>query len=202
MPVLLLRSCRVSQELDYPKLIRDVYRIWNPIWINTIPALLSKYKGMWPELYKHICKKYKVPVLPLSLSPLSKDERSFVRQRVKQLASKSKFVCQMPLERRGLVSKAKPRQNPSGKPVQTSELQRPPKRARLASGDQRPLAPRTIAQGTAADCLVRCVEHGQLRKLGHCRTVKFVQGGMTHHCSSDKRCKVTDSVGLQHSVRP
>ena len=110
MPVSLLRSCRVSQDLDYPKLIREVYRIWNPIWVNTIPDLLSKHEGMWPEVYEHICKRYKIPVLPLSLSPLSKDEESFVRQRAEAIAYKLKFECQMPVERRGLVSKAKPPQ--------------------------------------------------------------------------------------------
>ena len=194
MPVLLLRSCRVSQDLDYPKLIREVYRIWNPIEVKTIPDLLSKYEGMWPEVYEQICKKYKIPALPLSLSPLSKDEKSFVRQRAEALAYKLKFECQMPVERRGLVSKAKPPHKPSGKPVQTTELQRPPKRTRLAADDQMPPSPRTVAQSTAADILVRCMKHGQLRKLGHCRSMKFVNDMMTHQCYADKTCKVTNSV--------
>ena len=119
MPVLLLRSCRVSQDLDYPKLIREVYRIWNPIEVKAIPDLLSKNEGMWPEVYEQICKKYKIPALPLSLSPLSKDEESFVRQRAEAIAYKLKFECQMPVERRGLVSKAKPHKN------QAASLSRP-----------------------------------------------------------------------------
>ena len=200
MPVLLLRSCRVSQDVDYPKLIREVYRIWNPIGVKTIPDLLSKYEGMWPEVYEHICKKYKVPALPLSLSPLSKDEKSFLRQRAEALACKLKSECQMPVERRGLVSKAKPPQNPSGKPFQTSELQRPPKRARLASDDQTPLAPRTIAQGKAGDALVLCVVHNRWRPLRNVMTLGFEQPfpqRMTHRCYAKHLCKDTDPA-----VRP
>ena len=171
MPVLLLRSRRVSQDLDYA--------------------------GMWPEVYEHICKKYKVPALPLSLNPLGKAERASGRQRAEALACKLKPECQIPVGRRGLVSKAKPPQRPSGRPLQNSELQRPPKRARLSSQDQAPPAPRTIAQGKAGDCLVRCVDHGQWRQLRHCKSVDFVHGRMTHRRYGDKRCKVTHAA-----VRP
>ena len=235
MPVLLLRSRRVSHDLDYPKLIREVYRIWNPVWVNTIPSLLRKYAGMWPEVYDRVCKKYKVPALPLIHNPLSMAERAAVRQRAEALACKLKpdpgrpvakaqpqrrssgrllgpaqmpaaqtakmkarrqqhaaLDCQIPPGRRGLVSKASPPQRPSGRPLKNPELQRPPKRARLASEDQAPLEPRTIAQGKAGDCLVRCVDHGQWRQFRHCKSVDFVHGRMTHRCYADKRCKDTD----------
>ena len=169
-----MRTCAIRRNTRRPKKNQTVQLTFNKWYEHEMWVHYQQYKSMQLANVPHVCKTDASSVFETIQA-----QAAAIIERMRIVNYKLKTECQMPVERRGLVPK---------------EQQRPPKRTRLAADDQMPPSPRTVAQSTAADILVRCMKHGQLRKLGHCRSMKFINGMMTHQCYADKTCKVTNSV--------
>ena len=166
-----LRTCAIRRNTRKPKKNQSVQLTYNNLYEHTVWVQYQHYKSMQLASVPHVCK-----IDASADFETTQAQAAAIIEKMRVANCKLDFECQMPVERRGLVPK---------------DQHRSPKRTRLAADDQMPPSPRTVAQNTTADILVRCMKHGQWRRLGHFRSMGFVKGNMTHQCYGNKNARST-----------
>ena len=169
-----MRTCASRRNTRRPKKNQTVQLTYNKWYEHQVWVHYQQYKSMQLANVPHVCK-----IDASSDVETIQAQVAAIIERIRIVNYKLKLECHMPVERRGLIPK---------------EQQRSQKRTRLAADEQMPPSPSTVAQNTAADILVRCMKHGQWRRLGHCRSMGFVNDQMTHQCCGNKKCKDNNLV--------
>ena len=169
-----MRTCAIRRNTRRPKKNQTVQLTYNKLYEHTVWVHYQHYKSMQLANVPHVCK-----IDASADVETTQAQAAAIIEKMRIVNYKLDFECQMPVERRGLVPK---------------DQQRSSKRTRLAADDHMLPSPRTVAQNTTADILVRCMKHGQWRRLGHCRSMGFVKDNMTHQCYGNNKCKVNNLV--------